>query len=121
MKQIYFCLIWAKLLTAFERPTDWRQEKQKKTSLPHHFEDHNYSNYDDTSLTIDQQNADDIGWASTTEHIIENIEKKHYKKTQRKNSTHKSFQNQKIRHKKDGYDSWKKMQIRRQFINRRHK
>ena len=41
-----------------------------------YLEDHNYSNYEDTSFTIDQQYADDIGWASTAEHIIENIEKK---------------------------------------------
>ena len=49
-------------------------EKNEKPPLPHHFEDHNYSNYEDTSFTVDQQYADDIGWASTAEHIIENIE-----------------------------------------------
>ena len=73
-------------------------EKSEKPPLPNHLEDHNYSNYDDTSFTVDQQYADDIGSASTTEHIIENIEKKHYRKIG-KNSTHKSFQNQKIQHK----------------------
>ena len=50
-------------------------ENNEKPPLPHHLEDHNYSNYEDTSFTIDQQYADDIGWASTAEHIIENIEK----------------------------------------------
>ena len=68
-------------------------ENNEKPPLPHHLEDHNYSNYEDTSFTIDQQCADDIGWASTAEHIIENIKKKHQRKTQRKKSTHKSIQN----------------------------
>ena len=68
-------------------------EKNEKPPLPHHLEDHTYSNYEDTSFTVDQQYADDIGWASTAEHIIENIEKKHNRKTQRKKSTNKSIQN----------------------------
>ena len=44
-------------------------------SITDHHEDHNYSNYEDTSLTVDQKYADDIGWASSAEPIIENIEK----------------------------------------------
>ena len=59
-------------------------ENNEKPPLPHHLEDHNYSNYEDTSFTIDQQYADDIGWASTAEHIIENI-KKHRKNLKERN------------------------------------
>ena len=59
-------------------------EKNEKPPLPHHLEDHTYSNYEDTSFTVDQQYADDIGWASTAEHIIENIEKKTLQKNSKK-------------------------------------
>ena len=38
--------------------------------------DHTYQNTDNNNfLTIDQQYADDIGWVSTGQHIIEHIEK----------------------------------------------
>ena len=50
-------------------------KKNKNPSLPYPFEDHNYSDCEDTSLTLDQQYTNDIGWTSTAEHIIENIEK----------------------------------------------
>ena len=41
------------------------KENTEKHPLPHHFEDHNYSNYEYPSFTLDQLYADDIGWAST--------------------------------------------------------
>ena len=49
--------------------------KNEKPPLPHHLEDHTYSNYEDTSFTVDQQydEYDDIGWSSTAKHIIGNI------------------------------------------------
>ena len=46
-------------------------KNNEKPPLPHHLEDYNYSNYEDTSFTVDQQYADYIGWESTAEHIIE--------------------------------------------------
>ena len=60
-------------------------KKNEKPPLPQHLEDHNYSNYEDASLTVDQQCADDIGWTSTAEHIIENIEKNTTEKLKERN------------------------------------
>ena len=101
-------------------------EKNKQPPLPHHLEDHNYSNYVDTSFTVDQQYADDIGWASTAEHIIENIEKKNTKnskKLKERNLLINQSKTEKYNIKKMAMIAEKKMQIRRQFTwnNRRHK
>ena len=45
-------------------------ENNEKPPLPHHLKYHNYSNFEDTSITVDQQYADDICWVSHAEHII---------------------------------------------------
>ena len=37
---------------------------------------YNYSNCKDPSFTVDQQYTDDIGRASTTQHVPNNVEKK---------------------------------------------
>ena len=51
------------------------KENSEKQPLPQQLEDHDYSNYEDPSFTLDQQYADDIGWASTSQHVLDNIEK----------------------------------------------
>ncbi len=43
--------------------------------LPIHLKDHTYAAPANNTFTIDQQYADDIGWASTGSHIIDNIER----------------------------------------------
>ena len=83
-------------------------EKNVKPPLPHHLEDHTYSNYEDTSFTVDQQYADDIGWASTAEHIIENIEITTTEKLKERNLLINQSKTEKYNIKKDGDDSWKK-------------
>ena len=50
-------------------------ENNEKLPLPLHNENHNFSKFEGTLFTGDQHNADDIGWASTAEYIIEIIEK----------------------------------------------
>ena len=48
----------------------------KKKCQPKFLEDHNYTkDTNNNYFTIDQQYADDIGWASTGIHILQNIEK----------------------------------------------
>lgn len=44
--------------------------------LPSHLEDHNYYTFTNQQFTLDQQYADDIGWASTQDTIINHVEQK---------------------------------------------
>ena len=55
----------------------------------------NYSKYEEPSFKQEQQYADDIGKASTSEHVLENIEKKlsQRKTTETGKSTNKSIEN----------------------------
>ena len=82
-------------------------EKNENPPLPDHLEDHNYSNYVDTSFTVDQQYADNIGWASTADHIIENIEITTTEKLKERNLLINQSKTKKYNIKKDGDDSRK--------------
>ena len=42
--------------------------------VPVFLQDHTYSKYEEWAFTVDQQYADDIGWASTATHILEKTE-----------------------------------------------
>ena len=53
--------------------------------------------------------ADDIGWASTAEHIIGNIEKTTTEKLKERNLLINQSKTEKYNIKKDGDESWKKM------------
>ena len=56
------------------------KETRNNCQLPDFLKYHTYQMIDNDNnfLTIDQQYADDIGWASTGQHITENIEKKYH-------------------------------------------
>ena len=52
-----------------------KPQTELTNSLPKHLNDHNYCTPTNNIFTVDQQYADDIGWASTGIHILEQIEK----------------------------------------------
>jgi len=52
-----------------------KEQSSISEAIPNHLKDHTYCKQSDSYITIDQQYADDIGWASTGIHILESIEK----------------------------------------------
>ena len=71
--------------------------------------DHTYQKIDNNNnfLTIDQQYADDIGWASTGQHIIENIEKKVPHALKKRNLKINPEKTEKYRITRNGDTEWK--------------
>ena len=80
----------------------------EKQPLPHYLKDHEYSNYEDPSFTLDQQYADDIGWASTSQHVLDNIEKTTTAKLKQGNLHINQSKTERYHIKKGGDESWKK-------------
>ena len=57
-------------------------------------EDQNHSNYEEISFTLDHQYADDLGWTSASQHVLDNIEKKNcHRKTEAGKPIYKSIKN----------------------------
>ena len=53
-----------------------RPKSNKEDLLPEHLHDHTYTTFQpDSSVSIDQQYADDIGWATTNRGICTEVKK----------------------------------------------
>ena len=89
-------------------------KKYKETGndnpLPDFLKDHTYQKIDNNNnfLTIDQQYADDIGWASTGQHIIENIEKEVPHALKKRNLKINPEKTEKYRITRNGDTEWEK-------------
>ena len=85
---------------------------------PEHLIDHTY--YHDINkkcFTIDQQYADDIGWASTGIHIINNIEKEIPKTLKSRNLFVNEAKTEKFNIKRLGSENWKKCKYVGSLLN----
>ncbi|XP_071834664.1 uncharacterized protein [Apostichopus japonicus] len=77
--------------------------------LPSQLVDHDYSTTTNNSFfTVDQQYADDISWASTGQHILQDIEKRVSDKLAVRNLKINCTKTEKFTITRKGNDSWKK-------------
>ena len=83
--------------------------KNKDKNQPKFLQDHNYScDTNNNFFTVDQQYADDIGWASTGIHILENIEKEIPQILKERNLFINKAKTEKYTITRSGPDNWKK-------------
>ena len=87
---------------------DYFQQNSYKDPTPTFLNDHNYAQYEEFALTIDQQYADDIGWASTATHVLEDIENKVTIQLDKRNLKINQSKTEKYKITRNGDDSWKK-------------
>ena len=96
------------LAISFKKYKETRDDSQ----LPSFLKDHTYQKTDiednNNFLTIDQQYADDIGWASTGQHIIENVEREVLHALKKRNLKINSEKTEKYRITRNGDTEWKK-------------
>ena len=91
------------------------KETRNDGQLPDFLKDHTYQKIDNNNnnnfLTTDQQYADDIGWASTGQHIIENTEREVLHALKKRNLKINPEKTEKYRITRNGDTEWKKMHI----------
>ena len=68
--------------------------------------------YHDTWFTLDQQYADDIGWVSTSQHVLDNIDKNYNRKLKQGNLHINQSKTEKYHIKKGREESLKKCYYR---------
>ena len=95
------------------------KETRDDSQLPSFLKDHTYQKTDNDNnnfLTIDQQYADDIGWASTGQHIIENVEREVPHALKKRDLKINPEKTEKYRITRNGDTEWKKIQICWKFL-----
>ena len=82
----------------------------KDSNIPEHMCDHNYVECKESGLTIDQQFADDVGWATTSKNKTKQIEIEAEQKLNKRNLKLNKTKTEKykISGNKDDDNSWKK-------------
>ena len=87
------------------------KEARDDSQLPGFLKDHTYQKTDNDNnnfLTIDHQYADDIGWASTGQHIIENVEREVPHALKKRNIKINPEKTERYRITRNGDTEWKK-------------
>ena len=78
-----------------------------ENALPKHLDHHAYAVTKDPNLIIDQQYADDTGWASASKHKINNIKKTVPAKLKQRNLNVNESKTEEFTIKRNGDESWK--------------
>ena len=110
---ILFTFYLAKSLQ-IQRQTDeeehnYAKAREETPAPPEHLQDHTYTRmHPNRNLTIDQQYADDIGWATTNKETTENIKKTVPQKLKDRNLTINIEKTEEYTITRDGPEEWKR-------------
>ena len=111
MSPILFTLYLAQALkhnrTEIEQEHSYAKPQEIKREKENQKDDHTYATFKDIYTTIDQQYADDIGWASNSKHIIDNIELQAADRVHQRNLNVNQGKTEKYTIERNGDNSWK--------------
>ena len=115
LSPVLFTLYLAKALENNQNPdnlssdhTYCKQNVPSEDILPSHLIDHNYAIKRDTSILINQQYADDIGWISNAKHRTEQIKRTIPDKLKSRNLQVNKNKTEEHHIKRNGGEEWKK-------------